>query len=1108
MADSPELPEDLLPAEAALTDEDEASTAASPVASTPPSPLPVGEPSAGAPDAACDFDLSLDPARGVVLPPMLAALADECFVSFFNAFLALPAFPQRLRYSSSLNGFVDESPFDEIALKRIRMALPLVRHPAADVQQEPIFRWVAEERFPLFADSDLFFQFLLCRTLARDPAVFAAESEGHVGPGLGSFEGMEQFAAYLDDGAGFVAMSFWIDATKCLARGPAQYVRGMRDLAERYFRLGAPLAVSEDVRALHRTEGGEIHVSLAPSLLQRARDLVLHKLHTYWVPRYLFHRAEAAAAQGLVSMCHRPYSAVGMASPFGMLPRQLHPPPPALLPHRGDDYVPRGFEPDVVRMSLMHLSASVEALVAPKSGPASTPPPPTSPTHALSMLSPSLARPFASIPKAASSPSLFFRSSSSVSSLRLSLAPSPLPPPLPSIFAHSHKYAAAPELDVLAVGLTCELTAGAPFLYHLRAKAAKVLCDPLLISIYMFWRDCEALCQVLPADQRLVQLQAGTIVVNYIKDGAPYDIGLSMAEREQAEALPPSPAMFVSLQQQMMNLLRDEWEDFVVTAHQSFRRACLEDAAFRHRQQHIVACSVPKNEIDEQMSSAEAQLLTACSELADELIEEQVLGQRLSILRELLHAMENGTDETLAGPKELADTLLQMMDGDHAQVWHFKKYLQKQGGLDDVLFWADVEMYRAIPSSAPRAAHARGRAIFQRYKATQRFNATSEEMIEPYFRPTTMAVEEAQALAEHRIASLWVPQFMEQSTFRSLRTQRLNRAEPEPIPVPSLYAGLPGFGSSDNEVMQFRNAMLAPSGLDRDRFLHYLTNHVVGASPLIGSDFKFWLEIQRYKDLCHTHCNKQLVLDKLDAISLCYLNSAVPPRVHVDIPEDMAASIMEKACLPGNFSPYIFRKAEQHLFVILIHYYPAYCIYRIESHANPWALPVNRVRAAQPQKKNSWAQLRSLAACPLPSSHELKFRAAPARSMQLAALSSMRRPHATSASVALAPATPSSLPSTVPATPLVPAGTTVFFARRPSGIGRRIPMRQTLHFSIESGLVYKREDAGPLPSHITVSRSDAAINQARDVRHRVRSDSVQQILSPPTTAGTISGRES
>ena len=46
-----------------------------------------------------------------------------------------------------------------------------------------------------------------------------------------------------------------------------------------------------------------------------------------------------------------------------------------------------------------------------------------------------------------------------------------------------------------------------------------------------------------------------------------------------------------------------------------------------------------------------------------------------------------------------------------------------------------------------------------------------------------------------------------------------------------------GFGSSDNEVMQFRNAMLAPSGLDRDRFLRYLTHHAVGASPLIGSDF-------------------------------------------------------------------------------------------------------------------------------------------------------------------------------------------------------------------------------------------------------------------------------
>jgi hypothetical protein len=38
----------------------------------------------------------------------------------------------------------------------------------------------------------------------------------------------------------------------------SQYLRGVRDIAERYFRPGAPLAISKDIRDLHRTADGEL----------------------------------------------------------------------------------------------------------------------------------------------------------------------------------------------------------------------------------------------------------------------------------------------------------------------------------------------------------------------------------------------------------------------------------------------------------------------------------------------------------------------------------------------------------------------------------------------------------------------------------------------------------------------------------------------------------------------------------------------------------------------------------------------------------------------------------------------------------------------------------
>lgn len=37
-----------------------------------------------------------------------------------------------------------------------------------------------------------------------------------------------------------------------------------------------------------------------------------------------------------------------------------------------------------------------------------------------------------------------------------------------------------------------------------------------------------------------------------------------------------------------------------------------------------------------------------------------------------------------------------------------------------------------------------------------------------------------------------------------------------------------------------------------------------------------------------------LILLQFDAIVTCYFNSAVPPRIHADVTEEIAASIIEK----------------------------------------------------------------------------------------------------------------------------------------------------------------------------------------------------------------------
>ena len=77
-----------------------------------------------------------------------------------------------------------------------------------------------------------------------------------------------------------------------------------------------------------------------------------------------------------------------------------------------------------------------------------------------------------------------------------------------------------------------------------------------------------------------------------------------------------------------------------------------------------------------------------------------------------------------------------------------------QGGLEDVTFWADVEAYKGIPVTKPKAVASRAKAIFRTYKFSQTFAADPKEVAKvEHFAPTFEQLEEAQLAAEERIAS-------------------------------------------------------------------------------------------------------------------------------------------------------------------------------------------------------------------------------------------------------------------------------------------------------------------------------------------------------------------
>ncbi|XP_060552397.1 LOW QUALITY PROTEIN: uncharacterized protein LOC132713733, partial [Ruditapes philippinarum] len=92
---------------------------------------------------------------------------DDLFLDYFNAFLALPVFPQVLRYNR-LTGAFEEVILDDSSRPTSKYdgnsSLP---YGVTDEERDAMLQWARKERLPLFLSTQLFREFKLCKLLLR-----------------------------------------------------------------------------------------------------------------------------------------------------------------------------------------------------------------------------------------------------------------------------------------------------------------------------------------------------------------------------------------------------------------------------------------------------------------------------------------------------------------------------------------------------------------------------------------------------------------------------------------------------------------------------------------------------------------------------------------------------------------------------------------------------------------------------------------------------------------------------------------------------------------------------------------------------------------------------
>uniref|UniRef100_A0A3B4XAZ8 RGS domain-containing protein n=1 Tax=Seriola lalandi dorsalis TaxID=1841481 RepID=A0A3B4XAZ8_SERLL len=239
--------------------------------------------------------------------------------------------------------------------------------------------------------------------------------------------------------------------------------------------------------------------------------------------------------------------------------------------------------------------------------------------------------------------------------------------------------------------------------------------------------------------------------------------------------------------------------------------------------------------------------------------------------------------------------------------------------------WLDLEQYRRTPQrdkavKQERSSHIATKYLNRKYFFGPDSPASTEQQNDIMHLAgglerlkleclSNVVVVEIQDIVRHHIEKTWLPQFLSTAEF----TERQKHKPKVDAEMCWRAEGL--WMSSSKEILLFRQILLNP--VTCLQFQHFVSLK----GDFLENDMLFWLEVQRYKDLCHSHSDEATIQQKISTIINCFINSSMPPSLQIDIPPEQAQHILEKR---HKLGPYIFREAQMSVFSELLKVWPEF----------------------------------------------------------------------------------------------------------------------------------------------------------------------------------------
>ncbi|NXL51169.1 RGS22 protein, partial [Podilymbus podiceps] len=318
-------------------------------------------------------------------------------------------------------------------------------------------------------------------------------------------------------------------------------------------------------------------------------------------------------------------------------------------------------------------------------------------------------------------------------------------------------------------------------------------------------------------------------------------------------------------------------------------------------------------------------------------------------------------------PKELAGPNLSDLIHDKEKLEQFWAFLNEHSAGYDLMCWLDIEQFRKLLHKDKEKREEKSKDIKNKYLNKKYFfgpnsPATREQQEQLmhsgggwgqilHDRLSAAVLLEIQQCVQKRLEKQWLPLFLAdehhgaagQAKIRDItevlpcqkqeKTTRMWKASEH---VDSKWV------SSSSEIIAFRKALLNP--VTANQFQRFVSLK----GDLLENGVLFWQEVQKYKDLCHSHCDDATVQKKITTIIDCFINSAVPPALQIDIPTEQAKKILEHR---KELGPYIFREAQMTIFALLFKFWPKFCKFRSNLASDKILLTLERKKEKKMQKK-------------------------------------------------------------------------------------------------------------------------------------------------------------